>query len=85
MSAENLQAIQTAMRGVVNDPKGTAWARYYGISSAYKIAGKTGTAESGKEDPHAWFAAYTFNAFPNKPDIAAGSRLNHPFCGTVAC
>jgi penicillin-binding protein 2 len=70
VSPENLQAIQRAMRGVVNDPKGTARARFYGMSNLYKIAGKTGTAQSGSEDPHSWFVAYTYNEGTSKPDIA---------------
>jgi penicillin-binding protein 2 len=70
VSTVNLQAIQRAMRSVVNDPKGTAWARFGFIRTTIKIAGKTGTAESGAELPHSWFVAYTFNEAPNKPDIA---------------
>ncbi len=66
----NLQAIQQAMTGVVNDPLGTAKQRFYNISTVLKIAGKTGTAQSGAPDPHAWFASYTFSSLPNKPDIA---------------
>jgi penicillin-binding protein 2 len=67
---DTLRAIQRAMTGVVNDPLGTARQRFYGISTVLKIAGKTGTAQSGSEDPHAWFAAYTFSVLPNKADIA---------------
>jgi cell division protein FtsI/penicillin-binding protein 2 len=70
LGAENLQAIQRAMRGVVNDPKGTARQRFFGISGLYKIAGKTGTAQSGSDDPHSWFVAYTYNEGTSKPDIA---------------
>jgi penicillin-binding protein 2 len=66
----NLQVIQRAMRAVVNDPKGTAYAKYYVIRNTVKIAGKTGTAETGTDLPHSWFVAYTFNEAPNKPDIA---------------
>jgi penicillin-binding protein 2 len=71
VSAVNLAAIQKAMRGVVNDPKGTAYARFTGIASVVKIAGKTGTAQSGSADPHSWFVAYTNNLVKDKPDIAA--------------
>jgi len=67
---ENLQAIQRAMRAVVNDPKGTAYARFRGISDIVKIAGKTGTAQSGSADPHSWFVAFTFEEGSEKPDIA---------------
>jgi penicillin-binding protein 2 len=70
VSPTNLQAIQRAMRGVVNDPKGTARSRFYGISDRYKIAGKTGTAQSGSEVAHSWFVAYTFSEGTSKPDIA---------------
>jgi penicillin-binding protein 2 len=66
----NLEAIQRAMRGVIYDPKGTARARFAGIADRVKVAGKTGTAESGSADPHSWFAAYSFNEGSGKPDIA---------------
>jgi penicillin-binding protein 2 len=71
VSQENLQSIQKAMTGVINDPKGTARYKFLGISDIYKIAGKTGTAQTTAYDlPNAWFVAYTNNNFPNKPDIA---------------
>jgi penicillin-binding protein 2 len=71
VSPDNLQAIQKAMAGVVNDPKGTARQKFYNISDVIKIRGKTGTAQSSEYDlPNAWFVAYTDSNFPNKPDIA---------------
>jgi penicillin-binding protein 2 len=70
LQAVNLQSIQRAMRAVINDPKGTAYSKYYVIRNTVKIAGKTGTAESGSELPHSWFVAFTFNEAPNKPDLA---------------
>jgi penicillin-binding protein 2 len=80
---DNLRAIQQAMTGVINDPLGTARQRFYVISAALRIAGKTGTAQSGAEDPHAWFAAYTFSSLPNKPDIAVVVVVEHVGDGSV--
>ena len=71
ISQETLLSLQEAMHGVVasTKPFGTAWHRFTGLD--IKVAGKTGTAESGSGKPHAWFAGYTFEERPNKPDIAA--------------
>ena len=68
VSAENLEAIQEAMVGVVRDSKGTARSVFLGLN--LDIAGKTGTAQTGDfTDPHAWFAAYTFEEREDIPDI----------------
>jgi len=71
VSPENLAAIQRGMTAVVNNVKGTARARFYGISDLVRIAGKTGTAQTTEFDlPNSWFVAYSFSEKPNKPDIA---------------
>jgi penicillin-binding protein 2 len=69
---ENLQIVQDAMVSVVRDPRGTAAHVLAGFSNSYSIpiAGKTGTAESGFGDPHAWFAGYTFAEREDLSDIA---------------
>jgi penicillin-binding protein 2 len=69
VSPENLKVIQDAMVGVLRDPKGTARNVFLGLD--LDVAGKTGTAQTGDfTDPHAWFAAYTFEEREDIPDIA---------------
>jgi penicillin-binding protein 2 len=83
LNPENLEAIRRAMRGVIYDPKGTARARFAGISGSVKIAGKTGTAQSGGEDPHSWFVAYTYNEGASKPDLAVAVIAEYAGEGSV--
>jgi len=68
LNKENLQILQEAMVMVVDNPRGTAAFRLRGLQ--IPVAGKTGTATSGSGESHAWFAGYTINPNPDKPDIA---------------
>jgi penicillin-binding protein 2 len=71
-----LEVIQQAMINVVRDSRGTANFRLRGLS--IPVAGKTGTAESGSGDPHAWFAGYTMAAdSTGQPDIAVAVILEN--------
>lgn len=64
-----MEVIQQAMINVVADSRGTANFRLRGLG--IPVAGKTGTAESGSGDPHAWFAGYTTASESSSlPDIA---------------
>jgi penicillin-binding protein 2 len=81
LTLENLQAIQEGMREVVTNPKGTAYARFSGFS--IPVAAKTGTAESGATDPHAWFAGYSLANRPDKPDIAVAVLVNYQGEGSI--
>ncbi len=66
---DRLQALQEAMRMVIQSPRGTANFRIG--SMPFPAAGKTGTAESNiPGSPHAWFAGYTYGNYRDKPDIA---------------
>ncbi|HKY84118.1 MAG TPA: penicillin-binding transpeptidase domain-containing protein [Anaerolineales bacterium] len=68
LSEATLAVVQEAMGMVVNSPRGTAYRRF--LNFPITLYGKTGTAESGIEDPHAWFGGYTDEGREDKPDIA---------------
>ena len=76
VSAENLASIRQAMVQVIRGEKGTARRVFLGRTDI-NIAGKTGTAESGAADPHAWFTGYTFEGRQDKPDIAIAVLLEY--------
>jgi penicillin-binding protein 2 len=73
LSEDTLDILHQAMYQVASAPQGTARLilRYPG-TFPIMIAGKTGTAESSREDPHSWFAGYTFGGSycRDRPDIA---------------
>jgi penicillin-binding protein 2 len=81
LSTANLKAIQEALRSVVENPRGTAYYRFAGFP--FPIAAKTGTAESGATDPHAWFAGYSLANRPDKPDISVAVLVNYQGEGSV--
>src|SRR5688572_18240084 len=71
-----MEILKEAMINVVRDSRGTANFRLRGLS--IPVAGKTGTAESGSGDPHAWFAGYTMaGESSGLPDIAIAVILEN--------
>ena len=81
VSQENLVVIQEAMRSVVESARGTAYIRLGNFS--IPVAAKTGTAESGIADPHAWFAGYSLAGREDKPDIAVVVLVNYQGEGSI--
>ncbi len=75
VTPENLEAIQQAMTMVIRNPSGTANFQFQNYP--WNIAGKTGTAENSTGTPHAWFAGYTFEEDPDRPDIAIAIILEN--------
>ena len=83
ISADNLATIQASMLGPLYDPKGTAVHDFDNVS--VRVAGKTGTAESGQAHPHSWFTVYA-PASPLSgphvvPKIAVGTLVEYSDLG----
>jgi penicillin-binding protein 2 len=59
LSAEQIQVFQNAMEDVVHASNGTATQAFTGVD--YRVSGKTGTAETGRdgEEAHGWFGGFT--------------------------
>jgi penicillin-binding protein 2 len=73
LTADMLAAIRKGLVQAVADPQGTAHATVQ--SNQVTIAGKTGTAETGSNQPeHAWFAGY---APAEEPRVAFVVVLEH--------
>ncbi|MBE7555123.1 MAG: penicillin-binding protein 2 [Anaerolineales bacterium] len=72
LSPESLDLIRRSLEAVVSGARGTARSAFNNIT--YTVAGKTGTAESGQEKPHAWFAGYTP---ADEPRVAIAVILEH--------
>jgi penicillin-binding protein 2 len=72
LSSESITLIRRSLEAVVSGARGTARAAFNGIT--YTVAGKTGTAESGQKQPHAWFAGY---APADEPRVAIAVILEH--------
>jgi len=67
--AENLDIVREALLMVTQNPRGTARFNLRGLQ--FDVAGKTGTAESGNGESHAWFTGYTLNEVDTgQPDLA---------------
>jgi len=80
-SAMQVETVVEAMRMVVQEPRGTGYWAMQGLN--IPVYGKTGTAEAADGDSHAWFAGFTHQDDPDRPDIAVvviieGSEMAAP-------
>ena len=78
ISEANLQVLRDGLDGVTSNRDGTAWYAFEG--AAFSSAGKTGTAETPDEKPHAWFAGY---APAEAPQIAVAAIVENSGEGSV--
>jgi penicillin-binding protein 2 len=76
---EHLTVIRIGLEGVVSGARGTARKAFEGAT--FTAAGKTGTAETGQEEPHAWFAGY---APADSPQVAIAVVVEHAGEGSKA-
>ena len=74
----NLAVIQDSLHKVTAAEYGTAYRAFEGFD--LPVAGKTGTAESGQQKPHAWFAGY---APADDPEIAIVVIVEHAGEGSM--
>jgi penicillin-binding protein 2 len=83
LSAANLQVVQVAMLGPIYAPDGTSNGAFLGYPVT--VAGKTGTAESGQPNPHAWFVCYApaskLSGPPATPQIAVATLVEYSGLG----
>jgi penicillin-binding protein 2 len=77
VSASDLAYVTDTLQAVVTLPYGTGTAAFAGFG--IPVAGKSGTAETGTPDPHAWFPAF---APADAPTISVATVLAHIPLGT---
>lgn len=76
---EDLVLLQSALKGVVYK-ESEAQASHF-TNMKIEVAGKTGTAESGHEEPHGWFIAY---APADDPKYVVASCLEYAGYGSTS-
>jgi penicillin-binding protein 2 len=72
LTPEGMKLMRFSLEAVISGVRGTARAAFSNIT--YTVAGKTGTAESGQEKPHSWFAGY---APADTPRVTIAVILEH--------
>jgi penicillin-binding protein 2 len=78
VGSDNLEVIQDSLHKVTAASYGTAFKPFQELEVS--VAGKTGTAETGRQNPHAWFAGYVP---AQDPEIAIAVIVEHSGEGAV--
>lgn len=85
LTPDNLQVLQIAMLGPIHDPDGTTKQDF--VNYPINVAGKTGTAESGQANPHAWFTCFApaspITGTPVQPQVAIGALVEYSSYGEM--
>jgi penicillin-binding protein 2 len=81
LSDKTLSAIQEGLRMVVEETRGTGYWAMEGLNVL--VSGKTGTAQTPTGNSHAWFAGYTRQNDPQRPDIAVVVLIENGGEGSV--
>jgi penicillin-binding protein 2 len=68
ISEETRQSIVDGLRMVIEEQRGTGYWAMQGLD--IPVSGKTGTAQTPPGNSHAWFAGFTRQNDPERPDIA---------------
>ncbi len=81
ISEETLASVQEGLRLVIEETRGTGYWAMQGLDVA--VSGKTGTAQTPTGNSHAWFAGYTRQNDPDRPDIAVAVIIENGGEGSV--
>ena len=68
VSEGTLQSVLDGLRMVIEEPRGTGYWAMQGLE--IPVSGKTGTAQTPTGNSHAWFAGFSRQNDPERPDIA---------------
>jgi penicillin-binding protein 2 len=83
IGADNLAAIKQGLYDAANEPEGTSTSVFGGLPDDKRVAGKTGTVETGVpgEEDHSWFVGY---APYDEPTIVIAVIIEHGGTGANA-
>lgn len=81
ISDDTLVTVLEALRLVVEDSRGTGYWAMQGLD--IPVSGKTGTAETPTGLSHAWFAGFSRQNDPERPDIAVAVIVENDGEGSV--